>query len=744
MVRVLVVSAEPRLVDALAQNFDDDAQVHAVAQSQEAQQALVAEGHDLVFLDYEVFKNDPPGAFVAIDNVIQQEHGTGVLLVRKATPESRDFARQYQSIQYAIDLNRGRDQFDERARTIYSKTRKRGQNPGEDPSVSTDRVVRREIDLPALERGELGEMPIARLLHTIHQRKETGRLKLTYASHVLDFGFVGGELVESSQFEPARELLGAFAWSHGQYEFIPEEIDGPATSVLPLIAEGCRDHVRQRIITDVMSPIMRRYPVVTNIWFERQSTFDDYQTLQDVLSACDGNTNWEKVLSGLGQKVTDGFRAAYFAIHLDLVETMDQAGFEGVAVQYSREVRRAREKVEQAEVEKTKAYQASSGAGRSKLERELAVQLQRMKEQTPHERFGVWEGCGRKVVQDRFYVLVREHHPDVYGGNTSGNVRSLAQDIFILIKESYQKLLATEKQQTVPPPESEASVGPQTTPRPSRPRHDTPRLDAKHRTSSATGRRSTSGAGTEPAGKEDDRPQVDVKSKLSQLSGYRKKQKHRERLKSYSRRNSSSGGKEDDSLAAKTAEQMNARVKTNTPRPQPQEEKGPDPEEQEKAERQAKLDHLLRRAQRSAPSDAPKPAREFFNKGYSALSEERKKDALEHFERAHDLEPDNGLYMTFYARMLFELEADELEKTEKLLREALSTGNRQSAPDAFLYLGHVCKKKGEEDEALKYYKRALRLNPSCREAEREIRLAEKRGGRTSSDPGSFIKNLFKK
>lgn len=732
MVRVLVVSAEPRIVEALEANFDDDAEVDAVSDSERAQQALVQEGYDIVFLDYEVLVNDPPGAFVAIDNVLRHEMSTAVLLVRTATEESKAFAHQYDSIRHAIELQRGRKQFDERARLFFDRARKRRQDPADDPSVSTDRVVRREIDLPAVDEGSLSDIPLARLLHTIHQRKETGRLQLTYSSHVLDFGFVGGELLEGGEFEPRRELLGAFAWSHGHFDFAPTELSGQTTSVLPVIAEGCRDHVRQRVITEVMSPIMRRYPVVTNIWFDRKDTFSDYQALQDVLNACDGETNWESVLSSLGQKVTDGFRAAYFALYLDLVETMDRAGFEGVAVQYSREVRRARQKVDQAEVEKTKAFQASSGAGRSKLERELGVQLKRMKDQTPHERFGVWEGCGRKVVQDRFYVLVKEHHPDVYGGNTSGNVRSLAQDIFILIKDSYQKLLATEKKQTVPPPEDAAPEAKQRQ-TPSRARSDTPRLDAR--------RRST--PGDEPV--EEAKPKVDVKSKLSQLSGFRKKQKNRERLKSYSRRKSSSAGK-DESIAAKTAEEFNSRAgRLTTPsEPQQTQPQEPDPEEQEQAERQAKLDHLLRRAQRSAPSDAPNPAREFFNKGYQALSDERPKEALEFFERAHDLDPQDGLYMTFYARMLYELKPDELEKTERLLREALQTGNRQSAPDAFLYLGHVCKQKNEHDEALKYYKRALKLNPSCREAEREVRLSEKRGGRTSSDPGSFIKNLFKK
>lgn len=179
--------------------------------------------------------------------------------------------------------------------------------------------------------------------------------------------------------------------------------------------------------------------------------------------------------------------------------------------------------------------------------------------------------------------------------------------------------------------------------------------------------------------------------------------------------------------------------------PEPEPPPPPDPAVEEEEQRQAKLDHLLRRAQKVGHPDAPNPAKEFFNKGYHAFREDRKADAHQAFSKAFELDPEDGSYMTFYAYTTFLMEPDKKELAEELLRKALQTGNRQAAPDACLFLGHVLKARGEVDEAVKFYKRAHLLNPASREAERELRLAEKRGGGSQkSDPGSLFKSLFKK
>lgn len=698
MIDVLIVTREPRLVEAVKSNLDGRAEVRVAATVEDAYRVVFQESIRLAFLDYDLVAQAQPELIIGIDSVLVKEQAPAVLLCRQATPAAVQFRDQFNAIRVAIDLSRGREPFDEKVREVWQHVARL------DPSVTTDGLVRVEVDLPAPESGSLVDFPLARLLYTLWQRKESGRLKLRYANHELLFGFRAGELIVSGQFGSRSDLLGAFAWSHGSYDFEHAETTGSTIGVMSLIAEGCRDHIRQRAITEMMTPLMRRYPVPTSLWEERADHLHDYPVLMEVMASLDGMTNWEKALSALGQRVTDGFRAAYFAVQLDLVHTVQETGMQGVTVQYSREVRRARQAVDRAEVEKTKAFQASSSTGASQIETELGVRLGQMRHMTPYELFGVWEGCGKRVVQDRFYALVKEHHPDVYGGNTSGNVRSLAQDIFILIKNAHQELLSVEREQTVAEPAAQKQ-------RPSRAPHETPRLT---RDSEAAD------DGSEP---------VDVRAKMAQLSGFRKRQRQRQRLASLSGESAAS-----DSEVSDSAHHSDAQI---------EEAPEPEPEIDEAAERQAKLDHLLKRAQKAGHPNA-QPAKDAFDKGFHALKEGRKRDALEHFTKAHQLEPEDGSYLTFYGYTKFLNDPAAAPEAEELLRTALQTGNRQSAPDACLFLGHVLKGLGREEEALGFYRRALRLNPTSHEAEREIRLAEKRSGRKDSDPGNVLKNLFKK
>ena len=700
----LIVSADPRIVDAVRGNLGQGTDARVSTTAVDAQNQLFADTIPLVFLDWDIAQSAPPGILVSIDNVVQKERGVVVLLCKKATKEAVELRDQFVSIEVAIDLSRGRDQFDEKARAALKIVRSRVAD-----SYTGDGVIRHEVDLPAPEKGSLIDFPLARLLYTLSQRKETGRLKLSYSSHDLLFGVVQGDLVVTGEFTAASELLGAFSWSHGKYEFTAAAVDGSPLPALQLIAEGCRAHTRQRAITEAMTPVMRRYPVKTNLWDERSELLGGYDVLVEVMELVDGSTHWETALSSLGQRVTEGFRAAYLALQLDLVHMLQQPGLQRVAVNYSRAVRRARQAVDQAEVEKTKAFQATTGAGRNQLERELGVQLGKMRHMTPHEIFGVWEGCGRKVVQDRFYILVKEHHPDVYGGNTSGDVRSLAQDIFILVKNTYQELLKVEKAQTVAPP-SESEVLDDSVP-------------------------AALSEASEVADTTKELDKKDVKSRLSQMSGFRKKQRHRRRLQSV---NADRARTTNPGRALSEAE---VEEEESVPLP-PEPESEPEPESDPEEDRKAKLNKLLKRAQAAGAS----PAADFWDKGFHAYKDGNKVLALEQFTKAWELDPESGPNLTFYGYLLFLNDPSKAAEAEELLRKALQTGNRQSAPDACLFLAHTVKAQGRQDEALGFYKRALRMNPNAREAEREIRLAERRSSdKPEAAAGSgLFKGLFKK
>ena len=88
------------------------------------------------------------------------------------------------------------------------------------------------------------------------------------------------------------------------------------------------------------------------------------------------------------------------------------------------------------------------------LEDKLEALLGYYEGRSPYDVFGLWKGCGRALVRERYYTLVKENHPDRYGGNVSGRVKSLSQEIFLIIQRARAKLERVEKEQTAHEPDA--------------------------------------------------------------------------------------------------------------------------------------------------------------------------------------------------------------------------------------------------------------------------------------------------
>lgn len=160
-----------------------------------------------------------------------------------------------------------------------------------------------------------------------------------------------------------------------------------------------------------------------------------------------------------------------------------------------------------------------------------------------------------------------------------------------------------------------------------------------------------------------------------------------------------------------------------------------------------KLERLVRRAQELSESSAAAhhtpaafiapevpPARDAFNKAFQAFKKQFYAQALPLFEEAHQLEPEDGLYTTFYAYTLFLTDASRKEEVERLLREVIS-GKKDKAvlPDAHLFLGYVLRTIPERAaHAFKHFQLAAELNPHSHEAKRALRLEQRRKERHSS------------
>lgn len=412
---------------------------------------------------------------------------------------------------------------------------------------------------------------------------------------------------------------------------------------------------------------------------------------------------------------------------------------------------------------------------------------QELKAQNHYQIFDLWEGCGRELVQQTFYKLVKVHHPDSYGGNLTDEVKRLAQENFLMVKDAYAKLRMAEGEQTVaqrpsspqelrisssqlpgldrelsgpismPPRSSVPDVTPAPTRTPTRQpittaplhslNHDRPTTAPVQAPAQPTPSRPT--MTTAPLHSKPDSTTEELDERAQAL----------ERLRASTRRPLQAYGIDSpmsDAIEA-FAERSNPRISAPTPQASPTQDrkalleqiasKRPTPPPVQNTQ-QASRAHMATPAPvRSGTRTPADEAKEAFNEGYQEYKLKRLNKALPLFKKALELEPTNGLYMTFYGQTLFKEEPDQRDKAEKLLRDAVITKHRQALPDAHLFLGLLLKTKpGGTDEAIRHFRNALYLNPASHEAEREIRLWERRHEEAANptDAAGLLKKLFKK
>lgn len=709
-----------------------------------ARERLVKERYDAVCIDYDAMKIEGLDAFILLDNILEKEKTPGVLVLRRVSERAREFIDSLDSFRESIELGDRKPTADRLASRLERMLREAPAAPGSETSEADDAPVEVQVRLPSLTEGSLGQVELGRLLYALAQARLSGVLHLRTDAIERRYAIIEGAPVRAAgrRYSDLETLASAFAWQEGDYRF-EERSGGAAETVDPLsfIYQSLDRHLPQRRVMQAMMHHMQSYPTVSNLWAQRRGDLEQFGVVARFIEACDGQTTLERALADLGSDATAGFKASLFSRQTDLVLMRGEPTPGGVQIRYEAKFSRARREQIEADKKASKAYRAA-GTGRLDLEEELREYLADIEQATPYEIFDVWEGCGRQVIQEKFYAMVKSHHPDVYGGNVSGDVKRLAQEIFIAIKDAYTELLKVEDEQVRPDPRREDGGG----------------LEASSEALTDTTITEEVTLDDEPAGSDSGsgRRTTDAERSTHDQFGA-------DKIRSSPGQTSSSGAEadqEDDRDAARRSRVERLKAKRrSTPIGLGRQPSSPIVEGKSRKsdprrgteERRAKIDKIRRNSTVSSPTKGdgdPKAeqAKTAFNQGYKAFREaENEKEALEYFSRAYNLEPGNGKYMTFYGYLLFLNEPERRDEAEKVLRKAIEIGDRQSLPDAHVFLGHILKVKEMHDRALTHFKKALELNPKSREAQREIRLHHMRKNEKSKSGGeSFFKNLFKK
>lgn len=721
---------------------------------------LFEDRYDLVLVDYDALKVDGLEGFVLLDNILHKEQTPGLLLSMNHFAEARKFADSLASVKAALlfsipDIDttgfaaRLKSYLDETPATPPSAAEEgklRHQDappiasePSQPTSTPQGQPIEVDVRLPRLSEGELRHVPLSRLLYTIHVHKSTGDLDLRMGQVERRFSFGEGNFMEERGLEmgQVKALCSAFAWGEGHFSFSERQaVSGKPKALIPVIRSGIEEYVTQRRVMEALMPMMKSYPVATQLWPQRQTALA-WPVLGDFLGYCKGEATLEKVLSLFGAQITAAFVAGYFAKETDLLFLRSEPTARTVIVSYGPQVQydpQAANPDEQRK--KSKAYRAA-GTERLALKAELVAFHDNLQRYTPHQVFGLWEGCGRKVVQERFYVMVKEHHPDVYGGNVSNDIRSLSQRIFIAVKDAYAELMKIEGEQTVAPPAEDSPVDkPEAsasssahTPRPVQ-------MTPVAVTPSSSGR---GGAADTPGRAQHRTAPISMSREPSSLhpdlaAQTRNEEARKQKFESFAARQE----QKTNDVRRERLEKLVSHQSTKVDRAEKlQALSGP----------QSKSPAPRSNPSASAPSaQTPEEQAKFsFNEGYKKFRNQQYPEALPLFEKAYTLEPENGLYTTFFAYTTFQTNAEAIDEAQDLLEKAIKTGHRQALPDAHLFLGYVLKIKGLERKAHRNFEMALSLNPTSVDAKREIRLYEMRHkDSSSSDPVGFLKNMFKK
>ena len=136
-------------------------------------------------------------------------------------------------------------------------------------------------------------------------------------------------------------------------------------------------------------------------------------------------------------------------------------------------------------------------------------------------------------------------------------------------------------------------------------------------------------------------------------------------------------------------------------------------------------------------------AESLFQRALVFLNQKNLGKAKELVEEAQILVPDEGEYVALSAHLqvLSRPKDADFEDLESKLRTAADQCPKSER--VILYFADVLKRSGKINEAKRYYKRTLEINPHNIEAAREIRLIEMHKKRKSDPKGGFFKKIFK-
>ncbi len=307
--------------------------------------------------------------------------------------------------------------------------------------ISTTRSVVRDIH--GLSGGRLDDVWLPRILYSLYVRKFNGDLRLVTPQRELAVKIVDGEAGDLDNGD-RRKLLSAFAWTSGTFEI---ESGQPAKSafrtygsMLELIYDGCIEFVSINQTAERLAGYDDYFPVCSEFVGTRKTLLERRSTLHKFCLSCDGTRTWSSVISATWHDVREVLKAAIFALETDLIVMRPARQDDRAQVRYTT---RSTAGISPTDVSASRSTANPEEA--KKIVSRLETRLEHFDRMDAYSLFGLQPGCGLKSVRSQFYKMVKQHHPDLYGGNMSADIQGMAELVFIHIKDAYVELVNLER-----------------------------------------------------------------------------------------------------------------------------------------------------------------------------------------------------------------------------------------------------------------------------------------------------------
>lgn len=330
------------------------------------------------------------------------------------------------------------------------------------PPVSEDGV--RTVALPP-DSGSVADHDVATLMHGLHVRRSTGELLLrnaTLTRRVVVFDGEFGTVFQAPSADDERKLLSTFGWREGTFEFterdVPEAQFHSFGAPLELIFRGVERHVGINELAVALGAELKRYPRRTD-QVDRVARVLGLEDVQSFADASEGAETLEQMLARAGAATEEMLRNAFFG-RIAGVIVFDAAPGTGVvpvafdAPQDSSGARpriRATAPAAAANVvpasvrTSVSADAAQSGAQHRETYDRLGKLWNTISSQDGYETFSLKPGCGAEAVNRRFYEMVREYHPDRYARIQNQQIKTLAEKIFLHVRNLHTELVQREQ-----------------------------------------------------------------------------------------------------------------------------------------------------------------------------------------------------------------------------------------------------------------------------------------------------------